>query len=158
MAKTILIPILLALLISGCQDKACSLSEKQSRQIETEVDVLFQHMIRLAEKVDYDGLSIGVDDKYNAGFISDGQYYSNYDSLIKTIKPRAIGISSQSISLSTKKITVLAPTLVLLTAAGITNAKTDSGRVFSVNFQWSFLYEKIDGAWKVVHSHQSTSR
>jgi len=30
-----------------------------------------------------------------------------------------------------------------------------NGQTFNVKFFWSFVFEKINNNWKVVHSHQS---
>jgi len=70
----------------------------------------------------------------------------------------ARGISKQNISFKDKMITVLSDKIALVTTSGVSRAYLDDGRELVVNFQWSFLYEKIDNNWKVIHSHQSTTR
>lgn len=159
MTKPVFLTLLLVSVISFNSKLASqSISESKIELIQNNVDAVFKEMIGLAEKIDYDGLSKGVDDKYNAGFISNGDYYTEYSELIKVLKPAAKGISSQAISLKDKKITVLADNLVLLTATGKALIIPDNGNSFEIKFQWSFVYEKIDGVWKVVHSHQSTKK
>ena len=140
------------------QSVAQTLSKQQVVQITNQVDSVFQEMLILAEKLEYDKLSSGVDDTREAGFISNRKYYPHYASMIDELKPSAQGVSHQDISINQKKITVLSDKIVLMTTSGISNAYLNDGREITVNFHWSFVYEKIDNNWKVIHSHQSTTR
>jgi hypothetical protein len=135
-----------------------TLSKKQTEHIKNQVDSIFQHMVVLAEKLDFDALNSGVDDTHGAGFISNGKYYPDYSSLIGDVKSMAQGISQQYITLANKKITVLSNKIVLLTASGVSKANLNDGREIAANFHWSFVFEKIDTNWKVIYSHQSTTR
>lgn len=135
-----------------------SLSEKQSEQIEKHIDSVFQKMVTFAEKLDFDAISSGVDDSHGAGFITNNRYYLRYDSLVSDTKSNAQGISKQAISITDKKTTVLSGKIVLMTVSGVAKAYINDGREISVNFHWSFVYEKIGNCWKVIHSHQSIVR
>jgi len=135
-----------------------NISEVNKSQIEKQVDSVFHIMIKYAENLEYDKLAPGVDDKYNAGFITNGSYYTQYDSLIHTLKSKSQGITKQSIKVQREKITVLTESIVILTAFGDSKVYVDNGNTFSVKFFWSFVYEKIDNNWKVIQSHQSGIR
>lgn len=126
--------------------------------IEQQVDSVFHRMIKEAEHLEFDQLSQGVNDKYNAGFIVNGSYFAQYDSLITSVKARSQGISNQSITIRKQKIAVLSDRIVLLSAYGDTKAETKDGNAFSIRFFWSFVYEKTGNAWKVIQSHQSSIR
>lgn len=139
------------------QAKSQSLTEQQKELIKNEVNEVFTEMLVFAEKLDYDKLSFGVDDKHEAGFITNKKYYSRYASLIDDMKLGARGVSGQEISIKQKKLTVLSDKIVLLTASGLSKAKLDDGRDFTVDFHWSFIFEKIDNKWKVIYSHQSSA-
>lgn len=65
------------------------------------------------------------------------------------------GVNKQDISIKDQKVTVLSDKIALLTVSGVSKANLTDGRVFSSNFHWSFVYEKIANNWKVIHSHQS---
>lgn len=119
---------------------------------------MFQKMLVLAEKLEFNKLSSGVNDTREAGFITNEKYYARYSSLIEDVKTNAQGISKQDISIKEKKITVLSDKIVLMTASGVAKAKLDDGREIAADFHWSFVYEKIDNDWKVIYSHQSTTR
>jgi hypothetical protein len=135
-----------------------NLAVPQKAVIEKQVDSVFHDMIKAAENLDYDSLSKGVDDKYHAGFIINGNYYVNYDSLIHTFKTQTRVVKRQNITLEKKKITVLSENIVLLTASGHSMVDLTSGNSFAAKFMWSFVYEKINNSWKVIYSHQSGNR
>lgn len=134
-----------------------NLSKNQSEQIKTQVDSVFQVMLKYAEALDFDQLSSGVDDSHATGFIANEKYYPNYSLLINDVKDNAQGIDRQAISLKEKQITVLSEKIVLLTASGVVKAFIFDGRVITANFNWSFIYEMTNGNWKVIYSHQSTN-
>ena len=73
-------------------------------------------------------------------------------------KSRAQGIDSQTIYLDEKKITVLSEKFAIITASGSSEVFLSNGTSFSGGFNWSFVYEKINNEWKVIHSHQSRRR
>jgi hypothetical protein len=135
-----------------------NLSVQQKASIERQVDSVFHDMIKAAEILDYDALDNGVDDRYHAGFIINGNYYFNYDSLIRTYKTQTRVVKRQNITLENKKLTVLSENIVLLTASGNSMIELTSGNSFAAKFMWSFVYEKINNSWKVIYSHQSGNR
>lgn len=140
------------------QSEGQTLSKSHTELIKNQVDSIFQKMVVLAEKLDFNELSSGVDDTNKAGFIVNGKYYADYSSLIDDVKLNAQGISQQDISIKEKNITVLSDRIVILTALGVSVARINDGREISANILWSFVYEKINNNWKVIYSHQSTTR
>ena len=133
-------------------------ASKQQQIVEKQVDDEFQKMVKAAEQLNYDLLTQGVDDRHHAGFITNSTYFEQFDTLIKAFKDRAQGVVSQKISFENKKITVLSDRIVLLTANGKSVATVNNGNTFTGDFFWTFVYEKIDGQWKVIQSHQSTGK
>lgn len=132
-----------------------NLTDLQKATIEKQVDTIFLAMIKAAENLDYDKLSIGVDDRYRAGFIINESYYTKYDSMINNLIANLRSGAKQSITIQNKKITVISDNIVLLTASGNSNVELNTGQSFNVKFLWSFVYEKINNDWKVIQSHQS---
>jgi hypothetical protein len=155
--KTTLTIALLCFLTFGFngQSKGQSLSNLQKSKIEKQVDSIFRTTVKAAENLDYDKISLGVNDKYNAGFIVNNSYYTKYDSLINILKANLRSGTKQSIVIQNKKITVLSENIVLLTASGDSNIELANGQTIYVKFLWSFVYEKINNDWKVIQSHQS---
>jgi Calcium/calmodulin dependent protein kinase II Association. len=155
--KNTLFISLLCCISFGFIDNAAG-QNQQNLRIERQIDSIFHVMIKAGENLDYDKLSTGVDDRYKAGFITGGLYYAQYDSLIKSVKAKSLGITGQNITIQKEKITVLSDHIVLVTAHGIAKVDVNNGSSFSVNFDWSFVYAKLDNNWKVIQSHQSTAR
>jgi hypothetical protein len=151
---TILIICILTVGLNG-QLKGQKLTNIQKSKIEKQVDSIFLDMVKAAENVDYDKISVGVDDKYNAGFIINNSYYSKYDSMIVILKVNLRNGTKQIITFQNKKITVLSESIVLLTASGNANVELNTAQSFNVNFFWSFVYQKFNNDWKVIQSHQS---
>lgn len=154
--KTLRISALLLFLLPAVN--AQSLSEKKSESVKNEVDAIFQEMVLSGEKLDYVKLSSGVNDKHQAGFIINGKYYARFSSVMDDMKSNAQGISHQDITVTEKNITVLSEKNVLLTASGKAEVNLSDGRIITSAFHWSFIYEKIDNAWKVIYSHQSLAQ
>jgi hypothetical protein len=151
---------LIGIFMFGCiqLSNGQNLTNQQKSQIENEIDAIFQTMVKAADSLKYDQISVGVDDKYHAGFITGGSYYAKYDSLISVLKSRAQEGSTQSITIKQEKISVLSEKLALLTATGESRVSPSSGSSYTVRFLWTFVYEKINGEWKVIQSHQSGAR
>ena len=135
-----------------------ALSDQQKTLIENQVDSIFQKMIGYAEKLDYDALSAGVDDRYHVGFITNGQYYANYSTLLDAINSNTGSAASQKITLDKKKITALSENIAIITASGTSAILLNDGNEVAVTFDWSFVYFKFEGEWKVIQSHQSRKR
>lgn len=155
--KTTLTFTLVTLLLFGSVEKLIgqNMTTLQKSKIETQVDSIFRTMVKAGEIVDYDKLSLGVDDRHKAGFIVNNSYYKEYNTLIGVLKANQGSITGQSISIQNKKITVLSDRIVLLTASGVSQVDLSTGQSFNINFLWSFVYEKVNNDWKVIQSHQS---
>jgi len=153
--------ILAAAVLLACNSKHLNgqeLTNARKSVIEKQIDSLFQVSIKAAEKLDYDKLSLGVDDRYSAGFIANNIFYPRYDSLVNFAKTRAQGVLGQSINVQGKKITVISENLALIAAYGDTKVALSDGREFELKFYWTFIYNKINKSWKVIQSHQSSQR
>ena len=135
-----------------------SISNQQKIKIEEQVDSLFHDNIIAADRLEYDRLSRSVDDMHQAGFIVNGSYFAQYDSLISSLKLRSQRVVKQHITIQKEKITVLSDRIVLLAAFGDTKVEVNDGNTFTAKFFWSFVYEKIGKDWKVIQSHQSSIR
>jgi hypothetical protein len=155
--KTTITILFICILSPGLngQKAGQKLTNIRKSRIEREVDSIFLSMVKAAESVDYNAISLGVDDRYNAGFIVNNTYYSKYDSMIYILKTNLRSGTKQTITFQNKKITLLSDSIVLLTASGNTNIELNTGQSFNANFFWSFVYEKFNNNWKVIQSHQS---
>jgi len=159
MKKTFTISVVFFLLIGLSEhSKGQNLTSQSISLIKHQVDSVFHSMIKAAENLDYDLISKGVADKYSAGFIINGSYYTTYSSLISNLTSNLQSGTKQKIAIQMEKITVLTNNIVLLTATGDSMVELNTGQSFTATFFWSFVYEKIENQWKVVQSHQSNNR
>jgi hypothetical protein len=138
--------------------KGQKLSGQQKAKAEAEVGAIFKNMVKLGEALDYDALSKGVDDQNHAGFIVNNGFYEKYDSLTNLLKGRTGGVSKQMIVFQKQKVTAITEDVVLVTATGDSTVELINGTRIPLKFYWTFVYQKIEGQWKVVQSHQSGSR
>ena len=135
--------------------RAQELTEKQKKEITTELQTVFQDNIRTGENLDIQELTRAVDDRYKAGFITNGNYFPTFDSLMVGYRQNIRGISGQKINIHKKNITILAADLALISAVGKSQVYLITGGMFSVAIAWTFIYKKINNSWKVIYSHQS---
>ena len=129
---------------------------KSNPAVEKEIDAVFNKSLQAAESMDVPKLVSCVDDTQHAGFISNGNYYNNFNDIANILKSREPGSIKQTITVEKKKITVLAENIALVTASGLSKIEVNGGNPFEVNFFWTFVYEKINNEWKVIQSHQSS--
>ena len=157
--KKALTLFLICFLLLGLNEKSKgqNTTNQQKSVIEKQVDSVFHSMIVAGDNLEYDKLAQGVDDRFQAGFISNNTYYARFDSLI-TVAKSIQNATKQHIMIQKEKITVLSDSIVLLTAIGDTEVDLISGNSVTVKFFWTFVYEKINKNWKVVQSHQSNTR
>jgi hypothetical protein len=146
--------LLLIASIVACTN-AQQLSENQKDKIVKEIESVFQKSIDVGESIDVEAIRAQVDDRLQAGFIDGGIYFDSFAQVMSGFEERVQGIKSQKIEVHKKRITVLSENLALLTASGKSQANLVDGRTFEGKFAWSFVYSKIEGEWKVIHSHMS---
>jgi len=127
-------------------------------EIESSIDKIFKESILAGEQIDFEKMNMLVNDKYSAGFINNGKYYTSFDLLFADYKKGTDGIKSQKITIDNKKITILSGNSVLLTANGSYSATTETNNIIEGKFVWTIIYKEIDNEWKVIHTHMSNIR
>lgn len=152
--------IIIGVLTFGIQGIIFSqeLNFESINKIENEISDLFERSIQAGEKLDISGISEIIDDSLKAGFIDNGVYYDSFQDLMVEYKSGVQGLEYQEMNVITEKITVLSENHALLTAHGDYSAKVTDGRILKGKFAWSFVYSKMNGNWKVIHSHMSNLR
>ena len=131
------------------------LTSSQKAKITSEISALFEENVKSNESLDVSGLTESVSDALSAGFINQGVYYQSFEDLMKVVNNNMRGIKSQKTDISNKKITILSDSAALLTASGNYSVALEDGRTLTGGFTWTFVYSKVDGKWKVIHSHMS---
>jgi hypothetical protein len=139
---------------SYSQDLSRALIDK----IENEIALIFDKSIKAGEKLDVTGISESINDSLKTGFIDNGFYFKSFEELMVGFKSGIQGLEYQKLNVDTKKITVLSANNALLTAHGNYSTKIADGRILTGEFAWTFVYSKIKGEWKVIHSHMSNPK
>jgi len=153
MKKTVLMFITFLWICSNVNSQ--ELTSSQKAKITSEISTLFEKNIKSNESLDVSGLTESISDTLSAGFISQGVYYQSFEDLMKAVNNSMRGIKSQKTNISNKKITILSDSAALLTASGNYSVALEDGRTLTGWFAWTFVYSKVDGKWKVIHSHMS---
>jgi hypothetical protein len=155
--KNLSYAVLLGIIFLGCIPivNGQTVSGYSNPGIEKEIDAVFMAAIQAAESFDATKLISCVDDRYQAGFISNGVYFTRFDSLANTLNARTPGSVKQHITIQKKKISVIADNIALVSASGVSQIEANGGNPFEVNFCWTFVYQKFNNEWKVIQSHQS---
>lgn len=123
------------------------------QKITSEITTVFEKNIKAAENFEASMLADCVDDCLQAGFIISGQFFGSFDEVMKDFREKAKGCKSQKMNFSNKKITVLADNAALLTASGDYSLALEDGRILTGRFAWTIVYSKVNGNWKIIHSH-----
>ena len=134
------------------------LSSALIKKIENEITIAFDKSITAGEKLDVTGISECINDSLKTGFIDNGFYFKSFEELMVGFKSRIKGLEYQKMTIDTKKITVLSENSVLLTAHGNFSAKVVDGRTLTGQLAWTLVYSKINGKWKVIHTHMSNPK
>lgn len=152
--------IITGLLTFGVYEFSCSqdLSSALINKIEKEITLIFDKSIKAGEELNITKISENINDSLKTGFIDNGFYFKSFEELMVGFKSGIRGLEYQKMNIDTKKITVLSENNVLLTAHGNYSAKVVDGRILTGKFAWSFVYSKINGKWKVIHSHMSNPK
>jgi len=160
MRQKICSSILTGFLIFGVYGYAFTqgLSKDLINKIENEIVHQFDKSIKAGEKLDVAGISENVNDSLKTGFIDNGFYFDSFEELMVGFKSGIQGLEYQEMNIDTKRITVLSESNVLLTAHGDFSAKIVDDRILTGKFAWTFVYSKINGKWKVIHSHMSSPK
>ena len=135
-----------------------SYSQDLSSKLIREINQLFDKSIKAGEELDVTRISENVNDSLKTGFIDNGFYFKSFEELMVGFKSGIQGLEYQKMNIDTKKITVLSENSVLLTAHGNYSVKVVDGRILTGEFAWTFVYSKIKGEWKVIHSHMSNPK
>lgn len=137
---------------------AQSFSEQQKDKTELELDSVFDIALAVGEKLDLNRISNSVNDYHKAGHIINGVFYSSFETIMSDFRSNAAGVESQKYDIVNKEITILSENAGIVASSGNATVKFTSGTSVSVPFAWTFVYEKINGEWMVVHSHRSSPR
>lgn len=129
------------------------LTTEQKAKITAEITIAFDKSLEAAEKLDANLLADCVDDDMRAGFIINGYFFQLFDEVMKDFDKNARGCKSQKMNITNKKITVLGEDIALLVTSGDYSLFLEDGRTLTGKFAWTIVYSKVNGKWKIIHTH-----
>ena len=79
--------------------------------------------------------------------------FRSFETVMADFREKIKGAMSQKMNVVNKKITVLADNAALITASGTYSMPLEDGRNLTGSFAWTLVCSKVNGSWKIIHSH-----
>jgi len=150
-------PYLLSILIASfcitINAHSQDLTPEKKEQITLEITKLFEGSLQAAENFDSEKLSENVDDSLQAGYILSGQFFRTFSDVMVDFETKKIGCKSQKMNVTNKKITVLADNAAIVAASGNYSLALEDGRTLTGTFAYTLVCSKMNGEWKIIHTH-----
>jgi hypothetical protein len=158
MKYPVFIFLLPLLVLWGCQDQSKKLSDAEKEQIKTEVKTEFENLVESIRELDFDKWSGFYSQEYFTSSVNGRVgYITNYEQWMKAVDDSFSSRSRHKSETLEVNINVLSPDLALLTFSGIwENWWGDNYN--KVNGLASYLWNKENDTWKVIHVHESKNR
>ena len=147
---------LMAILFFGaCKNPNPPLTDAQKAVIEKQVLDQLEKMNLSVEKADADGYNAFLSSNNFLSMISQGTPFFTRDDYANAVKDWFSQRKSVELSQKTIKANVLTENLVLLDQSTIFQATFKDDRVFMIHHTVSFLFQKEETGWKIIHGHES---
>lgn len=146
--------LICVLLASACEFRVREPSGEEKNQIVSEVLALTNEIRAAAEAADADGLFRHHSDAADAAHIIDGKRFSR-GQMVNNYRDVYAGVASQQINIGDPMVKVISPDLVLVVSQGTFTSNSKSGGALSGGVAWTYLWQKQNEAWVLLHAHQS---
>jgi hypothetical protein len=113
-------------------------------------------MVASAEALDVNRLYGPVLDNDQGALAINGQLVLTRAAALERTRANFQNISKLKYRIAERHVTMLAPGAAVLVATGTSEAEIADGRNFSTPFVHTVVFVQREGAWRVIHSHQST--
>lgn len=87
--------------------------------------------------------------------IQNGKLFCSREEAQRFIEQAYQGVEKQEITFRQQHVTVVSPTVALVTAESDSSATLVDGRTVAPTTAWTVLFVLRDGQWKVLHAHTS---
>src|ERR1700676_4387449 len=125
-------------------------------QILNEVRPLYKDLIHYTEAAQLDSFMRCYAETPDFLAVSGDGMIRNYEDFKKICKDYYDSLKEQKLTTTHEIFHVLADNIVVLCWSGNIDAFFKNGDVWKMkNYTVTFLYKKISGEWKVIHSHES---
>ncbi len=146
--------ILCLILASACELRVREPSGEEKNQMISEVLALTNEIRAAAEIADADGLFRYHSDEADAAHIIDGKRFTR-SQMVNNYRNVYAGVESQQINIGDPVVKVLTPELVLVVSQGDFTTRSKSGSSLSGDVAWTYLWQKQNDVWILLHAHQS---
>jgi hypothetical protein len=116
----------------------------------------YDGMIASAEALNIDELFRQVLNNDQGALALNGQLFLTRAATLERTRANFSGITKLKYRIAERHVTMLAPGAAVLVATGTIEAEIADGRNFSTPFVHTVVFVQREGAWRVIHSHQST--
>ncbi len=140
--------------VNACTFQVREPSGEEKAQITNEVLALTNEIRAAAERADADGLLQYHSETSNATHINDGTRYTKND-LLAHYRDVYTGVAKQEINIGNPSVTIFSENLALVTSQGRFTSTSKSGSRLSGDVAWTYLWQKKNGTWMLMHAHQS---
>jgi hypothetical protein len=142
----------LAVLVLFLMPAALAADDEDIRKAVLEVHA---RMMQAAQALDADKMFAFIREAGPGTIIDDGVVRKSRQEALDTVKRGFQAVTRAERKYSRTDVTVLAPTVALLTGEGVASFVLADGRTVSAPFAVSEVFVFSGGEWKVVHGHHS---
>lgn len=155
--RTVIFIFASTILFSCLNRNSTKMSEAESDHIIKEVKNVFDEITKYSERAQLDSFLICYDNSTTfLHFSADGKM-RNYEELKKICSEYYTSLKQQKLSTITEKFNVINTNLVIVSWTGNIIAEFKNGdRMIMNNYSVTSVFKKIDGKWKIIHSHESS--
>lgn len=136
-------------------------AQEQSSKNVTSANVEKAVLARLAEiqeaaqALDPDKVFSFVMENDNGALAQNGKLYRTRHEALDATKQGFQGLQKADYRFDKQYVTLLSPTVALLTGEGVSSGTTTDGRTLTTPFAQSVVLILTNGEWKVFHAHRS---
>lgn len=116
----------------------------------------FDQMMAAAEALKVDELFRHVADNDQGAVATNGQLLLTRADALERTRANFRGLAALKYRIAERHVTMLAPDAAVLVVQGASDAELTDGRKITSAFVHTIVFGERDGAWRVIHSHQST--
>ncbi|TMI96697.1 MAG: hypothetical protein E6H06_03390 [Bacteroidetes bacterium] len=128
----------------------------ESDYIVREVKTVFDKMARYSEEAQLDDFLSYYDNSQSFLHCSADGKMRNYEDLKKICTEYYSSLKQQNLSTTTEKFNVVDANIVIVGWTGNIIAQFKNGDTMNMyNYSVTNVFKKIDGKWKIIHSHES---
>ena len=130
--------------------------DRMENEEQKKILAAYDQMISSAEALNIDGLFSHVIENDQGAVVINGELFLTRAASLERTRANFSGIARLKYRIAERHITMLATDSAVLVASGTSDVELADGRKFSNAFAHTLVFVERDGAWRVIHSHQSS--